>query len=82
MTERRSTEIAPSAVPLPPGPGPRSAALGFIFAATLMDVLALGIIIPILPNLILCVGDRATPLVQRVAAEIYEKYGGSRDDEE
>ena len=38
--------------------------------------------IPILPNLILCVGERATPLVQRVAAEIYEKYGGSRTDEE
>lgn len=52
MTERRGTEIAPSAVPLPPGPGPRTAALGFIFAATLMDVLALGIIIPILPNLV------------------------------
>jgi DHA1 family tetracycline resistance protein-like MFS transporter len=50
MTERRGTEIAPSAMPLPSGP--RSAALGFIFAATLMDVLALGIIIPILPNLV------------------------------
>jgi len=37
--------------------------------------------IPILPNLILCVGDRATPLVQRVAAEIYEKYAAARGDE-
>ena len=36
----------------------------------------------ILLNLTPCVGDRATPLVQRVAAEIYEKYGGSRTDEE
>jgi len=30
----------------------RRAALGFIFAAALMDILALGIIIPILPNLV------------------------------
>ena len=37
--------------------------------------------IPILPNLILCVGDRATPLVQRVAAEIYEKYAAARGGE-
>jgi DNA-binding transcriptional MerR regulator len=38
--------------------------------------------IPILPNLILCLGDRATPLVQRVAAEIYEKYAASGREEE
>jgi DHA1 family tetracycline resistance protein-like MFS transporter len=31
---------------------PRTAALGFIFATALMDVIALGIIIPVLPNLI------------------------------
>lgn len=32
--------------------GKRRAALGFIFAAALMDILALGIIIPVLPNLV------------------------------
>jgi DHA1 family tetracycline resistance protein-like MFS transporter len=32
--------------------GTRRAALGFIFAASLMDVLAIGIIIPVLPNLV------------------------------
>ena len=32
--------------------GTRRAALGFIFAAALMDILALGIIIPVLPNLV------------------------------
>ncbi|MGA3123960.1 MAG: TCR/Tet family MFS transporter [Polyangiaceae bacterium] len=32
--------------------GTRRAALGFIFAAALMDVLALGIVIPVLPNLV------------------------------
>ncbi|MGZ3370517.1 MAG: TCR/Tet family MFS transporter [Caulobacteraceae bacterium] len=34
------------------GKKPRAAALGFIFATALMDVIALGIIIPVLPNLI------------------------------
>jgi DHA1 family tetracycline resistance protein-like MFS transporter len=46
--------------PTPPGTpdgapltsGKRRAALGFIFAASLMDVLALGLVIPILPNLV------------------------------
>jgi DHA1 family tetracycline resistance protein-like MFS transporter len=33
------------------GTGRRKAALGFIFATALMDVLSLGIIIPVLPNL-------------------------------
>jgi len=32
--------------------GTRRAALGFIFAAALMDILAIGIIIPVLPNLV------------------------------
>lgn len=34
------------------GRKPRTAALGFIFATALMDVIAIGIIIPVLPNLI------------------------------
>jgi DHA1 family tetracycline resistance protein-like MFS transporter len=34
------------------GRGPRAATLGFIFATALMDVIAIGIIIPVLPNLI------------------------------
>ncbi len=37
---------------VPTGRKPRTAALGFIFATALMDVIALGIIIPVLPNLI------------------------------
>jgi DHA1 family tetracycline resistance protein-like MFS transporter len=32
--------------------GKRTAAFGFIFAASLMDILAIGIIIPVLPNLV------------------------------
>ena len=36
----------------PVGRAGRPAALGFIFATALMDVIALGIIIPVLPNLI------------------------------
>src|SRR6516164_5496647 len=34
------------------GKKPRAAALGFIFATALMDIIAIGIIIPVLPNLI------------------------------
>jgi MFS transporter, DHA1 family, tetracycline resistance protein len=34
------------------GQGERRAALGFIFAAALMDILAIGLIIPVLPNLV------------------------------
>ncbi len=43
-------------------PGPRKAAVGFIFAAALMDILALGIMIPVLPNLVkqFAHGDTAT----------------------
>ena len=38
--------------PQAPGRTVRPAALGFVFATALMDVIALGIIIPVLPNLI------------------------------
>jgi DNA-binding transcriptional MerR regulator len=31
--------------------------------------------VPLLPDLMLCVGDAASPLVQRIALEIFEKYG-------
>jgi DHA1 family tetracycline resistance protein-like MFS transporter len=43
-------------------PGRRKAAVGFIFAAALMDILALGIMIPVLPNLVkqFAGGDTAT----------------------
>ena len=43
-------------------PGRRKAAVGFIFATAMMDILALGIMIPVLPNLIkhLSGGDTAT----------------------
>jgi DHA1 family tetracycline resistance protein-like MFS transporter len=36
----------------PQQPAARKAAVGFIFAAALMDILALGIMIPVLPNLV------------------------------
>jgi DHA1 family tetracycline resistance protein-like MFS transporter len=41
-------EVAPA---LPTG-GPRKAAIAFIFATALMDVISLGIMVPVLPNLI------------------------------
>ena len=37
---------------VPSPKAPRTAALGFIFATALMDIIAIGIIIPVLPNLI------------------------------
>lgn len=45
-------EIIETRGSVPAGRKPRTAALGFIFATALMDVIALGIIIPVLPNLI------------------------------
>ena len=42
------------------GKKPRAAALGFIFATALMDVIALGIIIPVLPNLIKAMAGGST----------------------
>jgi DNA-binding transcriptional MerR regulator len=33
--------------------------------------------IPLLPDLVLCVGDGASEIVLRVAAEIYERYGSA-----
>ena len=44
----RNPEVTPA---LPKG-GPRKAAVVFIFATALMDVISLGIMIPVLPNLI------------------------------
>lgn len=45
--------------------GRRKAALGFIFATALMDVIALGLMIPVLPNLVkqLVGGDLATATI-------------------
>ncbi len=41
-----------SAVEPAPAKGPRKAAVGFVFATAVMDILAMGIIIPILPQLV------------------------------
>src|SRR5579862_1634304 len=41
-----------SAVKPAPVKGPRKAAVGFVFATAVMDILAMGIIIPILPQLV------------------------------
>ena len=50
--------------PTPPAlpQGPRKAAVAFIFATALMDILALGLMIPVLPNLVkqFAGGDTAT----------------------
>ena len=40
------------AAPEPPLPGVRPAAFRFIFAAALMDILAIGVIVPVLPRLV------------------------------
>jgi DHA1 family tetracycline resistance protein-like MFS transporter len=45
-------EIIGTSAAVVTGKKPRTAALGFIFATALMDEIALGIIIPVLPNLI------------------------------
>lgn len=52
-----NTEVTPA---LPQG-GPRKAAVLFIFATALMDVISLGIMIPVLPNLVkqFAAGDTA-----------------------
>ena len=33
-------------------PSPRKAAIGFIFVTALLDVMSLGLVIPVLPNLV------------------------------
>jgi DHA1 family tetracycline resistance protein-like MFS transporter len=45
-------EDDPMTDPSPETSGRRKAAVGFIFATALMDILALGIMIPVLPNLV------------------------------
>ena len=42
----------PEVTPALPKGGPRKAAVLFIFATALMDVISLGIMIPVLPNLV------------------------------
>jgi MFS transporter, DHA1 family, tetracycline resistance protein len=42
----------PEVTPVLPEGGPRKAAIAFIFATALMDVISLGIMIPVLPNLV------------------------------
>ena len=54
-----------------PPPEPRKAALAFIFTIVLLDVIALGIIIPVLPKLVESMAGGDTPR----AAEIYGLFG-------
>jgi DHA1 family tetracycline resistance protein-like MFS transporter len=56
---------------MPESTGPRRAALAFIFITVLLDVLALGVIIPVLPKLVVDFtgGDQAR------AAKIYGLFG-------
>src|SRR6185295_811215 len=47
----RRTPFSPKD-PMPTAPHPRRAALSFIFITVLLDMLALGIIVPVLPRLV------------------------------
>lgn len=58
-------------VPAAPMPAPRRAAVVFIFVTVLLDVMALGLILPVLPRLVIeFSGDDAA-----VAAEVYGLFG-------
>lgn len=59
MAEGEIIEVE-AAEPVAVGRAARPAALGFIFATALMDVIALGIIIPVLPNLIKAMAGGST----------------------
>jgi DHA1 family tetracycline resistance protein-like MFS transporter len=52
MDAAAQQESAPSPGGTDLSQGTRRAALGFIFAAALMDILAIGLIIPVLPDLV------------------------------
>jgi MFS transporter, DHA1 family, tetracycline resistance protein len=54
-----------------PKPEPRKAALSFIFVMVVLDVMAIGIIIPVLPKLVESMADGNTAK----AAEIYGLFG-------
>lgn len=54
-----------------PKPEPRKAAVAFIFAVVLIDVIALGIVIPVLPKLFETMLDGNTPR----AAEVFGLFG-------
>jgi DNA-binding transcriptional MerR regulator len=72
------TPLPPGAppLPLPPKKGKTSKGEPGALTGPVLLPNARGFkFIPILPDLMLLVGEGATPLVQRVAAEIYEKYG-------
>lgn len=49
--------MSPSPAPEGSAPAPRAAAFPFIFATVLLDILALGVIIPVLPRLIVELGE-------------------------
>jgi MFS transporter, DHA1 family, tetracycline resistance protein len=48
-----------------PAPEPRAAAFVFIFITVLLDMLALGMIMPVLPKLVVTISSAATPHAQR-----------------
>src|SRR4029453_234012 len=54
-----------------PQPEPRKAAVAFIFSIVLLDVIALGIVIPVLPKLVESMLGGDTPR----AAELYGLFG-------
>src|SRR5215813_8200344 len=54
-----------------PGPEPRKSAIAFIFAIVLLDVIALGIVIPVLPKLVESMLGGDTPR----AAELFGLFG-------
>jgi len=57
--------------PTPPMPAPRRAAVVFIFVTVLLDVMALGLILPVLPRLVIEFSGDDTA----VAAEVYGLFG-------
>src|SRR5260370_39630954 len=62
----------PEVTPALPKGGPRKAAVIFIFATALMDVVSLGIMIPVLPNLVkqFAGGDTALAAQYTIASSV------------
>src|ERR1700753_1737177 len=68
------TAAQPAVAPALPK-GPRKAAVLFIFATALMDVISLGIMIPVLPNLVKQFAGGDTALAARYALSFAVTWG-------
>jgi MFS transporter, DHA1 family, tetracycline resistance protein len=65
----------PRVTPTLPQGGPRKAAIAFIFATALMDVISLGIMIPVLPNLVKQFAGGDTALAARYTMAFSVTWG-------